>query len=58
MRTALLDAQFANVIVYTVNMSRMIATLTNKPYPAQGVGRDAARYLLHAIKRSRPRPTR
>lgn len=36
MRTALLDAQMANVIVYTVNMSRMIATLTNKPYPAPG----------------------
>jgi VWFA-related protein len=33
MRTALLDAQLANVIVYTVNMSRMVATLTNKPYP-------------------------
>jgi VWFA-related protein len=36
MRTTLLDAEFANVIVYTVNMSRMIATLTNKPYPAPG----------------------
>jgi VWFA-related protein len=36
MRTTLLDAQFANVIVYTVNMSRMIATLTNKPYPGPG----------------------
>src|SRR5207245_10024904 len=36
MRTALLDAQFANVIVYTVNVSRMIATLTNKPYPGPG----------------------
>jgi VWFA-related protein len=36
MRTALLDAQLANVIVYTVNMSRMIATLTNKPYPGPG----------------------
>jgi VWFA-related protein len=36
MRTTLLDAQLANVIVYTVDMSRMIATLTNKPYPGPG----------------------
>jgi hypothetical protein len=36
MRTTLLDAQLANVIVYTVNMSRMIETLTNKPYPGPG----------------------
>jgi VWFA-related protein len=36
MRTVLLDAQFANVVVYTVNMSRMIATITNKPYPGPG----------------------
>jgi len=36
MRTVLLDSQFANVIVYTVNMSRMIATVTNKPYPSPG----------------------
>jgi len=26
----------SNVIVYTVNMSRMAATLTNKPYPEPG----------------------
>ena len=36
MRNVLLDAQFSNVIVYTVNMSRMIATITNKPYPGPG----------------------
>jgi VWFA-related protein len=36
MRDTLLDAEFANVIVYTVNMSRMIATLTDKPYPRPG----------------------
>jgi len=36
MRTLLYDAQFANVIVYTVEMSRMIATVTNKPYPGPG----------------------
>ena len=28
-----LDAQLSNVSVYTVNMSRMIATLTDKPQP-------------------------
>jgi len=53
MRTTLLDAQFANVIVYTVNMSRMIATLTNKPYPAPGgAGRDAASHVFDAVQRS------
>lgn len=36
MRDTLLDAELANVIVYTVNMSRMVATLTNKPYPGPG----------------------
>ena len=36
MKDVVLDAQFANVIVYTVNMSRMAATLTNKPYPQPG----------------------
>jgi VWFA-related protein len=36
MRDVLLDAQFANVMVYTVNMSRMIANVTNKPYPGPG----------------------
>ena len=48
MRTTLLDAQFANVIVYTVNMSRMIATLTNKPYPAPGglAGMPPATYSM------------
>src|SRR5437868_5087805 len=36
MRDVVLAAQFQNVIVYTVNMSRMFATLTNKPYPEPG----------------------
>jgi VWFA-related protein len=36
MRDVLLDAQFANVLVYTVNMSRMIANATDKPYPGPG----------------------
>ncbi len=37
MRDVLLDAQFANVIdVYTLDMSRMIATVMNKPYPGPG----------------------
>ncbi len=36
MKDVVLDAQFKNVIVYTVNMSRMVATLTNKPYPQPG----------------------
>jgi VWFA-related protein len=36
MRTTLLDAQMADVIVYTVNVSRMIAELTHKPYPGPG----------------------
>jgi VWFA-related protein len=36
MRDVLLDAQFANVMVYTVNMSRLVANATNKPYPGPG----------------------
>lgn len=36
MRDVLLEAQFANVIVYTLDMSRMIATIMNKPYPGPG----------------------
>jgi VWFA-related protein len=49
MRTTLLDAQLANVIVYTVDMSRMIATLTNKPYPGPGPmnGLPATAYSGH-----------
>jgi len=33
LRDAVLDAQLSNVSVYTVNMSRMVATLTDKPQP-------------------------
>jgi len=33
LREAVLDAQLSNVSVYTVNMSRMVATLTDKPQP-------------------------
>jgi VWFA-related protein len=36
MRDVVLDAQFYNVIVYTVNISRMVATATEKYYPAPG----------------------
>jgi VWFA-related protein len=36
MRSVLIDAQFANVMVYTIDMSRMIATIMNKPYPGPG----------------------
>lgn len=36
MRNVLIDAQFANVMVYTIDMSRMIATVLNKPYPGPG----------------------
>jgi VWFA-related protein len=36
LRDAILATQFANVTVYTVNMSRMISTLTKKPLPPRG----------------------
>jgi VWFA-related protein len=36
LRETVMEAQFSNVSVYTVNMSRMIATITGKPMPPRG----------------------
>lgn len=48
LRDALTDAQFANVSVYTVNMNRLITTLTKKPEaPRPSNIPPGARHLPH-----------
>ena len=46
LREALIEAQFANVTVYTVNISRLITTLTKDPQPPRPLSQPPAAYSM------------